>query len=87
MKEQGLAGVMMWTLDLDDFMDHCGTGRYPLLRAVNVALGVPVANDTETLGPMTKHSVHTPSQASSAGSTYRPSSRQGWKMAFKKPWF
>ena len=50
--EQGFGGVMLWALDLDDFTGHCGAGRYPLLRAVNVALGVPLdANQTVvTLG-------------------------------------
>jgi len=41
---------MLWALDLDDFTGHCSAGRYPLLRAVNVALGLQVANQTQTLG-------------------------------------
>lgn len=33
-----LAGGMIWTLDYDDFTNHCGCGNYPLLTALNVAL-------------------------------------------------
>jgi len=46
-------GVMVWALDLDDFTGHCGAGPYPLLRAINLALGVPISNRTVTLGPTT----------------------------------
>lgn len=30
---------MAWTLDLDDFSNQCCQGTFPLLRAVNKALG------------------------------------------------
>ena len=37
MREQGLGGVMMWSLDLDDFTEgeFCGAGRFPLLNTIN----------------------------------------------------
>lgn len=38
-KSNGLGGVMAWTLDLDDFSNQCCQGTFPLLRAVNKALG------------------------------------------------
>ncbi|XP_008545430.1 probable chitinase 10 [Microplitis demolitor] len=38
-RELGLAGGMVWALDLDDFNGNCGCGKYPLLRALNRGLG------------------------------------------------
>ncbi|XP_054286918.1 probable chitinase 10 isoform X2 [Macrosteles quadrilineatus] len=37
-KNLGLGGTMVWTLDYDDFNNNCGCGNYPLLRAVNRGL-------------------------------------------------
>lgn len=33
-----LAGVMVWSIDTDDFQGRAGAGRYPLLTAINRAL-------------------------------------------------
>jgi hypothetical protein len=35
---QGLAGVMTWSIDTDDFTGTCNGHRFPLLRAINNAL-------------------------------------------------
>lgn len=36
--DTGLGGIVSWTTDLDDFMNNCCEGQYPLLRAVNEVL-------------------------------------------------
>lgn len=38
-KSNGYAGVMAWTIDLDDFNNKCCSESFPLLRAVNRAFG------------------------------------------------
>merc|ERR1712200_17581 len=35
---EGLAGVMPWSIDTDDFNGDCGGPRFPLLRTINNAL-------------------------------------------------
>ncbi|KAJ0171833.1 hypothetical protein K1T71_012596 [Dendrolimus kikuchii] len=34
----GLAGIMLWSIETDDFNNVCGGGNYPLLKAINKAL-------------------------------------------------
>ena len=36
--DEGLAGVMTWSIDTDDFNGTCGGPTYPLLRTLNHAL-------------------------------------------------
>ncbi|KAB0794995.1 hypothetical protein PPYR_11834 [Photinus pyralis] len=47
-KDHNLGGGMLWALDLDDFKNTCGCGKYPLLTTLNNELrGVPMEIDVE----------------------------------------
>eukprot|EP00093_Oithona_nana_P014013 14013.XXX_692283_694942_1 [CDS] Oithona nana genome sequencing. len=34
LKTEGFGGIMIWSVDLDDFRGYCGTGKYPLAKAM-----------------------------------------------------
>jgi GH18 family chitinase len=38
-KEKGLAGIMIWALESEDFRNSCGKGANPLLTTANAVLG------------------------------------------------
>lgn len=38
-RKMGLAGGMVWALDLDDFKNRCGQGHHPLMNTIKRVLG------------------------------------------------
>jgi hypothetical protein len=38
LKEEGFGGIMIWSVDMDDFKGSCGTGKYPLMNAMRQEL-------------------------------------------------
>ena len=43
----GLAGGMVWALDLDDFKNRCGEGHHPLMNTIKSILGPKMTVDEQ----------------------------------------
>ena len=53
LKAKGLLGAMFWAIDLDDFQNICGQGKYPLLNAMAKVLSGNVVPPTTHVGKPT----------------------------------
>lgn len=38
LKEEGFGGIMVWSVDMDDFRGSCGTGKFPLMNSMRQEL-------------------------------------------------
>lgn len=67
-KSMGLGGMMMWSIETDDFQGRCHGEKYPLLKTINRVMNglvpVPIPNDNKPIKP-------TPKPATSTTSTTR----------------
>lgn len=59
LKMKGLRGAMFWVVDVDDFQNVCGQGKYPLLNAVDKALNSGRVLPSTQVPPVTNKPTHT----------------------------
>lgn len=38
LKEEGFGGIMIWSIDMDDFRGHCSEEKYPLINSMKQEL-------------------------------------------------
>lgn len=65
--DKNLAGVMVWSIETDDFHGSCHGEDFPLLRAINKALG-----STETSPDVSSSSSTTSTTTTMISSTMSP---------------
>merc|ERR1712062_727457 len=53
-RKMGLAGGMVWALDLDDFKNRCGEGHHPLMNTIKAVLGPKMSADEQAARTRTR---------------------------------
>ncbi|CAH1396474.1 unnamed protein product [Nezara viridula] len=88
-KSNGLGGLMAWTIDLDDFQNLCCDGQFPLLSAINKALGRdikgPLASGCTRPKPPVTPAPPTTTLDPEAGITTTEHQHTHWTEATTKP--
>ncbi|XP_059216028.1 probable chitinase 10 [Stomoxys calcitrans] len=83
LKEQGFGGIMVWSIDMDDFSGRCGNGKYPLLNALNDELkgykvNLEFEGPYETRGPRGAYTTKDPHEVTCAEEDGHISYHKDW---------
>lgn len=70
-KDLGLAGAMVWSIETDDFLGVCGNGKFPLLKVVSSIMLNEVTEETPTTNSPTTTTAATDEFVCSSDGVFR----------------